>query len=373
MTVIYIAANRGEIGGGEVMLLRLATDLSEFGYVVRVVAPSYPDTLAVEARAAGLTVEEVPCRDRVTYLRALRRWDRSRQGERAGVLWCNGLLPAFATSGRRSRLVHLHQLPVGLRRWLAILARPRAQAVVVPSAFMASRLWGRAHVLSNWTGGDLGDLWDATRGRARTAGDSVTVGYLGRIGRTKGVDVLAAACGLLDDATRARVDLLLAGDDRFMPRRDRSTIEGAIAGSRVRVTQPGWLGRREFFSHVDLAVFPSVWNEPFGLVAAEGMEAGCPVIVSDAGALPEVVGPDHPWVVPAGDPAALAKVISAAIHELPADETTAAQRRRWEAEYTPEAGRRHLDELLVQLVDRGLLEAPPHHDGSPASASGAAP
>ena len=371
MTVIYVAANRGDIGGGEVMLLRLATALTELGYDVRVVAPSTPDTLAVEARASGLVVEEVPCRDRVTYARGLRRWDRSRQGDRAGALWCNGLLPAVATAGRRSRLLHLHQLPVGVRRWLATLARPRTLAVVVPSAFMASRLWAGTYVLPNWTGGDLGAPGEAGT-RAAAGGDSVTVGYLGRIGRSKGVDVLATACGLLDGPTRARIELLLAGDARFMPRGDRATVAGAIARARIPVTQPGWLGRHEFFSRVDVAVFPSVWDEPFGLVAAEAMEARCPVIVSDAGALPEVVGPDHPWVVPAGDPAALANVIATAVGELPADELTAAQRRRWEAEYSPHAGRRHLQELVVQLVGGGVLEAPSHNDDSPASSSGAA-
>ena len=33
------------------------------------------------------------------------------------------------------------------------------------------------------------------------------------------------------------------------------------------------------------------------------------IVVSDAGALPEVVGPDHPWVVPRDDAAALATAL----------------------------------------------------------------
>jgi glycosyltransferase involved in cell wall biosynthesis len=35
---------------------------------------------------------------------------------------------------------------------------------------------------------------------------------------------------------------------------------------------------------------PSLWNESFGLVAAEAMINGIPVLVSDRGALPEVMG-----------------------------------------------------------------------------------
>ena len=47
MTRIYVAANRGDIGGGEVMLLRLAAALAELGYDVTAVVPSTPSNLAV--------------------------------------------------------------------------------------------------------------------------------------------------------------------------------------------------------------------------------------------------------------------------------------------------------------------------------------
>lgn len=35
---------------------------------------------------------------------------------------------------------------------------------------------------------------------------------------------------------------------------------------------------------------PSVWEEPFGMVALEGMACGCIPIVSDGGGLPDAVG-----------------------------------------------------------------------------------
>ena len=37
-------------------------------------------------------------------------------------------------------------------------------------------------------------------------------------------------------------------------------------------------------------IIPSVWEEPFGMVALEGMACGCLPIASDAGGLPEAVG-----------------------------------------------------------------------------------
>ena len=52
--------------------------------------------------------------------------------------------------------------------------------------------------------------------------------------------------------------------------------------------------RRDIYgimSRADVIVVPSVWREPFGLVAAEAMALERPVVVANRGALPEVV--DH--------------------------------------------------------------------------------
>lgn len=63
-------------------------------------------------------------------------------------------------------------------------------------------------------------------------------------------------------------------------------------------------------------VVPSVWAEPFGIVAIEAMRAGTPVIVADSGGLGELV--DHErtgLVVPAGDVAALAGAVERLAHD----------------------------------------------------------
>lgn len=48
----------------------------------------------------------------------------------------------------------------------------------------------------------------------------------------------------------------------------------------------------EYFALTRVLVVPSVWPEPFGRVAAEAMINGIPALVSDRGALPDVVGGD---------------------------------------------------------------------------------
>ena len=47
---------------------------------------------------------------------------------------------------------------------------------------------------------------------------------------------------------------------------------------------------KEIMGHASIVVVPSLWNEPFGLVAAEAMSKGAAVISSNLGGLKEVVG-----------------------------------------------------------------------------------
>ncbi len=65
---------------------------------------------------------------------------------------------------------------------------------------------------------------------------------------------------------------------------------------------------RRLYARSTLAVVPSEY-EGFGLPAGEAMASGIPVVSTDGGALPEVVG-DAGRIVPARDPAALAAAIA---------------------------------------------------------------
>ncbi len=74
-------------------------------------------------------------------------------------------------------------------------------------------------------------------------------------------------------------------------------------------------------------------------------------MISDAGALPEVAGPDHPWVARRGDAEDLARVIERALAATPDEvrSVTDRARLRWEDEYSPRAGRLRVQRLLEDL------------------------
>lgn len=334
---IHLAANNPDLGGGELMLLRHAEALVQLGHPVTVVAPDSPSEVLDAAGPTGADVVAIRASGRRDYVHALRAWDRS---QRHGVLWCHGLVPAFATSGRPRRIVHLHQDPRSrAQRVAARIARRGALATVVPSYDAAARLPGSTPH-ANWTS-------DLPRLSLDHGGRATEVGYLGRLSTDKGVDVLARAVAALPDDVR----LVLAGDTRYVDATSVATVDAAVGALGARASRLGHVAPEDLFRRVALVVFPSVWAEPFGLVVAEAMAAGVPFVISDAGALPEVAGPDHPWVARAGDADDLARVIAQALatDQDHIDAATDRARLRWEQEYSPAAGRRRVAQLLADL------------------------
>lgn len=126
------------------------------------------------------------------------------------------------------------------------------------------------------------------------------VGFAGRLVPEKGLLVLAEAVRRLPG-----MQLVVAGGG---PLEDelRREPEIKVLGVLDRQTMA------RFWEQIDVLVLPSlsttVWREQFGRVLAEAMAAGVPVVGSDSGAIPEVVG-DAGLVVPEGDAAALAEVL----------------------------------------------------------------
>jgi glycosyltransferase involved in cell wall biosynthesis len=69
----------------------------------------------------------------------------------------------------------------------------------------------------------------------------------------------------------------------------------------------------EYYDHSQIMLVPSLWQEPFGLVVAEAMARGLPVIASNAGGPSEIITHEkNGLLVEAGDERALAL----AIHQL---------------------------------------------------------
>ena len=129
------------------------------------------------------------------------------------------------------------------------------------------------------------------------------VGYVGRLALHKGILDLLEAVAPVDGWT-----LEMVGDG---PDRGRLLQQADELGMGDRLLLRGHADQAAlaaYYRGFDVLAVPSIptprWTEQFGRVAVEAMASGVPVVTSDAGALPEVVGLAG-LVVGAGDVAAL--------------------------------------------------------------------
>ncbi|HPU96678.1 MAG TPA: glycosyltransferase family 4 protein [Candidatus Hydrogenedentes bacterium] len=130
------------------------------------------------------------------------------------------------------------------------------------------------------------------------------------------------------------------------------------AWSEPPVRSLGWLTKEETaeaYSSTHIVVVPSVWHEPFGLVAVEAMAAGKPVVASRSGGLADIiVDGETGLLVPPGDPRCLAEAIARLLSDPNIRNSMGiAGRQRVEEHYDWHAViRRHYIPLLTGLVGK---------------------
>ena len=343
---LYLATNNGDIGGGEVMLLNIARVARGLGYQVVIIGPANPPDLIEAAADEGFTRIVLPAKTRMQYMVQLRLWHRA---HRDALLWCNGLVPAAATGGRTGRIVHLHQLPTGTNAKLVPFARKKALQTLVPSEYVAASVPG-ATVFPNW-------VQEVPLSLAKsTVPGVVRIGYLGRLTPSKGIGVLCQAIEFLNSTvTVPEYRLVVAGAPVFASSEEEHEVSRALENIERYTDRLGWSTPQKLFDTVDMLVVPSQAPESFGLVAAEAMSARVPVIVSDAGALPEVVGEDYPYIYPAQDPSALVEKIrhlTQAFYQESdnLNDIISAAFWRWQELYSPDSGRERVRHLLEKYL-----------------------
>ena len=136
-----------------------------------------------------------------------------------------------------------------------------------------------------------------------------TVAFAGRLVREKGAEVLVRAFAkVVKKLPDAR--LLLAGEGP-----ERNHLMKLIANLNLSqsISMLGHLPHPELerkFSTVWVQAVPSLWEEPFGNVAAESMMRGTTVVASRSGSLTEIVQDGQTGIlVPPGDEVALAEAL----------------------------------------------------------------
>lgn len=279
------------IGGVETHSLMLAQELQRRGHEVVVVTatacdakPDFPFDVHYQPSAWRLL--------------AAHRW--------ADLVLHNSMSLRFAwpllVFRRPWVIVHQGEMrPGGLRHW----AVGRAANIAISQA-VRDTVPGPAMVVPN---AYRDSVFSCTnRGNRRYA-----FGFVGRLVSDKGCDNLLQALAIL-----AREDLVprcaVIGSGE-----EEAALKAQAQFLNVD-PQVDFLGPKRdtelaaAMNEIDCLVVPSIWNEPFGIVALEGIACGCAVIGSQGGGLKDAIGPCG-LTYPNGDVAALAAAMKRMLQE----------------------------------------------------------
>jgi len=165
----------------------------------------------------------------------------------------------------------------------------QATEVVACSEAIRTRCWKRALVIGNPY---QEEIFRVIPGISRT----LEFGFLGRLVSDKGANVAIEAFYRLllkkkfQENRDVRHVLTIIGDGPELRNLQELVLR---LGIQNNVVFKGSLRDEALVKCLNQHKFllvPSLWEEPFGIVALEGMACGCVPIVSDGGGLPDAVG-----------------------------------------------------------------------------------
>ena len=180
-------------------------------------------------------------------------------------------------------------------------------------------------------------------GRTVPASKSRQLAYIGRLAGEKGVR------GLLEAWRLARVDgleLLVVGDGP-----ERAALE-AMRVPGARFTGPlGHPAVLETLRSVRCLLLPSLWFEGEPMIVIEALAAGTPVLGSNLGGIPALVGHGSAgWLAKAGDVGAWRRSLEDLRDNVDIDEKSRAARDRYLELHTPSRGLKSLVDSYASLT-----------------------
>jgi len=212
--------------------------------------------------------------------------------------------------------------------------------VISPSEFLANRLKSEGipvhKVLPLFVPDISGNL-------PVTPHERDTLVYIGLLDKHKGVDVLLNA--FCKCSTKQDFKLWIIGEG---PMKQSLALKAEQSGVKERVIIPGYLERMEaekIRMNAAAQIVPSVWYENAPLTVMEALSLGVPIIGSNIGGLPEMIGHEAgSEVFEPGDEARLSELIISLWNQRSTlEERCRRARTTYELRFTPEI---HLAEYI---------------------------
>jgi glycosyltransferase involved in cell wall biosynthesis len=137
------------------------------------------------------------------------------------------------------------------------------------------------------------------------SGTEVIFGFIGRLTVEKGIDNLVRAFATIP---KDKVRLVIAGS---ASESEQQRLKELAPDARIEFL--GFVSPEEFYAQIDVAVAPSIWEDPGPLVVADASAAGRPILGTHFGGMPEAIQPGVNGWLTAADPESMTRSILAIV------------------------------------------------------------
>lgn len=141
-----------------------------------------------------------------------------------------------------------------------------------------------------------------------------TLLHVGHSKSYKNIPALLHVLSILTRSLRMDVQLLKVGG-RFVPDQEKLARQLGVSDKIVHLGIVPQERLPEVYRCADLLLYPS-WDEGFGLPVLEAMASGIPVVASNRGSLPEIIG-DAGLLVDPSDYEGMAKTVADVLEQQP--------------------------------------------------------
>ncbi|MEL7220760.1 MAG: glycosyltransferase family 4 protein [Bacteroidota bacterium] len=301
------------VGGAEKLFQQLAESLATGEHDVTVVTTRFDGELPKKEQLNGVKIRRVNCYNRYlfTLFSLPQLWANCRNADIIHTTTYNAAFPAWLIGKiyRKRVVLTFHELWSDLWFQLPFLARWQRWVYYLYESFILKLSFDHYLAVSEATAQDLraqdiptnkivqiynGIDYQQFRAYTHTPPPKFTLLYFGRLGVSKGLDLLLPAWGaFLQDYPDAVLQLVIPLYPRSLFLRVSDIVQQCIPKENIQYFHD--LPEDDLFtkiSQVSAVVIPS-YSEGFCFAAAETVAIGTPVISSGKKALQEVVSGKH--------------------------------------------------------------------------------
>ena len=204
-----------------------------------------------------------------------------------------------------------------LTRWMAIRTIQNADAFIALTELAKSSLKSAgtpSAKIHRVHPGVFPEDFESASHRTKIPGSPWKIGFIGALRKNKGIHTIIRAAKKISRNDQGKVVFRIAGTGPLRP------LVLSAAQSEKSLEYVGFIGDTEktmFFQSLDAFVYPCIddrlaglvrWQEQTAYSVLEAMATGLPLIVTQSGALPEIVGRSD-VVIPQGDAESLVQKI----------------------------------------------------------------